>query len=167
MSMNQPAIPDAGRSALTARVVGLFTAVSAGAPVSSHDWVMVTPGHGIEGDRYAAGRGHWSDPRWPDQELTLVEAEVAAALGMDAGALRRNIVTEGVRLGDLIGRRFEVGGVTLYGVRLCDPCAYLDSLTRLGVAHALKGRGGLRARALEGGRLHIGDPIRLLPPETP
>jgi MOSC domain-containing protein YiiM len=115
------------------------------------------------GDRYAHGRGHWSDPQWPDQELTLVEAEVAAALTIEAGLLRRNVVTRGVRLDEFLGVRFRIGDAVLAGVRRCDPCRYLDTLTRPGLAQALVGRGGLRARIVTGGRLRVGDAIQLLP----
>lgn len=150
-----------------AGVVGLFIAARAGAPVTSRDSVRVTPGGGIEGDCYAAALGHWREPRRPDQELTPVEAEVTPALGITANALGRNVVTSDVRLQDGIGRRFRVGETLLEGVRRCDPCRYLDSLSRPGVAWALKGHSGLRARILTGGRSQGGDVIQELPPHEP
>lgn len=147
--MNRPAI------------VGLYVAPQAGAPVQSRDWVDLVAGLGAAGDRYTLGLGHWSDPRWPDQEVTLVAAEVAAALGIEPGQLRRNIVTRDVDLAALAGRRFSAGTADLEGVRPCDPCPYLDTLTRPGIAQALAGRGGLRARVLRSGRVSLGDPIHL------
>lgn len=146
-----------GNRVLSAQVSGLYTAVHAGAPMRPQAWVEAMPGVGISGDRYATGRGHWSDPRWPDQEVTLVEGEVAEDLAVDAGQLRRNIVTRGVRLNDLIGLTFQIGGVRLVGVRCCAPCRYLDSLTRPGLRHALRERGGLRTHILQGGRIHVAD----------
>lgn len=143
----------------SARVVGLFTAACAGVPVAPRAWVDVVPGVGIVGDRYATHHGHWSDPKWPDQEVTLVETEVAAEVGIDAGQLRRNVVTCGIRLDEVIGARFQIGDVVLVGVRRCDPCRYLESLLRPGLAQALMGRGGLRARIIRGGRIHVGDGI--------
>jgi MOSC domain-containing protein YiiM len=150
---------DQGPRDAPARVVGLYTAPRAGAPMEARAQIEVVRGRGIGGDRYAARLGHWSDPRWPDQELTLVEAEVADALGYDAGTLRRNVATCGVRLDDLIARTFQIGNVVLVGVRRCDPCRYLDSLTRPGMARALAGRGGLRTRILDGGTIRVGDRI--------
>lgn len=144
-------------------VVGLYTAAVAGEPMVGHTEVEVRPGLGIVGDRYALGRGYWSDPRWPDQELTLVEAEVAEALGVEAGALRRNVVTRGGALNALIGVRFRIGEVVLEGVRPCDPCRYLERFTWPGLARALAGRGGLRARVLTAGRLRVGDAIVVFP----
>jgi hypothetical protein len=145
------------------RVVGLYTAACAGAPIVSRTWVDVLPGSGIVGDRYARGLGHWSDPKWPDQELTMLEAEVAEALAIDPGALRRNVVIRGVRLDELIGVRFQISGAVLEGVRPCDPCQYLETLTRPGVTRALVGRGGLRVRVITSGRIHLGDAIVLVP----
>lgn len=148
----------------TPRIAGIYTALKAGAPITSHATVDLVPGAGIPGDRYATGRGHWSDPKWPDQELTLFEAEIAEALGMDAHLLRRNIVTRGVRLDDLIGARVRVGDAVIEGVRPCDPCRYIELLLdRPGLLKALTARGGLRARVVSGGRISVGDGIHLLP----
>ena len=72
---------------------------------------------------------------------------------------RRNLVTEGVDLDQLVGRTFSVGDVVMRGVRDCPPCKYLEGLTRPGVLAALKGRGGLRADIVRAGVLRVGDKI--------
>lgn len=144
---------------MRAGVVALYTAASAGAPVEPHGSVMAIAGLGIDGDRYACKRGHWSDPRWPDQELTLVELETAEALQIDASLLRRNVVTRALELDSLIGVHFQIGEALLFGVRRCDPCRYLETLTRPGLAQRLAGHGGLRVRILRGGRIATGDEI--------
>jgi hypothetical protein len=140
-----------------AHVVGLYTAVQAGAPMQSESMVELVPGLGIVGDRYAHGLGYWSDPRWPDQELTIIEAEVAEELGIEPGRLRRNIVTRGARLGHLIGADFQLGDTLLVGVRPCDPCRYLDGLTRPEMGRTLRGRGGLRVHIVRGGTIRVAD----------
>ena len=143
-------------------IVGLYTAPVAGAPVVSQAALHLLPGIGIAGDRYALRTGHWSDPKWPDQELTLVESEVAADLGIPPGELRRNVVMRGVRLDELIGVRFRLGEALLEGVRPCDPCRYLEELLeRPGLTRALASRGGLRVRVLAEGRIHVGDQLRV------
>lgn len=147
-------------------VVALYTAPNAGAPMVSHREVELIAGRGIAGDRYLLGTGHWSDPRWPDKELTLVMVETAAALGLDPAALRRNIVTRGVELDTLIGATFQLGGVTLLGVRRCDPCRYIERFTRSGAMRELAERGGLRAHILSGGRVRVGDRIRVPAPAS-
>ncbi len=142
------------------RVVALVVATAAGAPAESREAVDLVAGVGVAGDRYAECRGYWSDPRWPDQELTLVEAEVADALGIAPVALRRNVVTRGVALGALVGARFRLGDALIEGVRPCNPCAYIEQLNaRPGLLAALAGCGGLRARIVEGGRVTVGDRV--------
>lgn len=145
----------------------LLAAVAAGEPMELRAEVQVLPGVGIPGDRYATGSGHWSDPRWPDQELTLVETELAEELSIDPILLRRNIVTRGVRLDDLIGKDFVLGSATLRGVRHCDPCRYLESTSRPGLFDELRGRGGLRARVINGGTIAVGDHIHQSPYAAP
>ena len=66
----------------------------------------------------------------------------------------------GVALNHLVGRTFRVGGVRMRGVRLAEPCVYLEQLTGLvGVRAALVHRGGLRAEILDDGELVVGDAV--------
>ena len=78
---------------------------------------------------------------------------------------RRNVVTRGVDLSALLGKRFAIGDVECLGVRDCPPCAHLESLTRPGVHAALEGAGGLRAEVVTAGTMRVGDAIR--PLDTP
>ena len=145
------------------RVVGLFTAAAAGEPMRSHESVEVEPGLGIPGDRYATRRGHWSDPKWRDQQLTLIAAELIEELGLTPDALRRNIVTRGIDLNDLIGLEFGIGGAVMRGQRICAPCGYIGRLTsRPGLFAELDGRGGLRVSVVGGGAIRVGDAIEVL-----
>src|SRR5262245_48664172 len=89
------------------------------APVES---VRVVAGHGVEGARHYKPNG-----ARPGQALTLVEAEEVERVGLPAGATRRQVTVRGVRLNDLVGKRFRVGDVECYGVELCEPCAHLES----------------------------------------
>jgi MOSC domain-containing protein YiiM len=145
-------------------IAGLFTAEAAGEPMRSHRSVELVAGLGIPGDRYATKRGHWSDPRWPDQELTLVEAELLDQLGLPLHALRRNVVTRGIDLAEVIGQDLAIGDAVLRAVRPCDPCRYIETLTRPGLFRELEGNGGLRAAILRGGRVCVRDSIRVLQP---
>ena len=155
---------------LTCRVLtnsGLVIAIYI-APVATKlpeqvDSVRAIVGAGLEGDRYCSGQGTWS--HWPGggRQITLIEEEVLAALekspGLTGAQARRNIVTSGVRLDELIGFEFRVGEVVLTGLRQCEPCAHLENLTSRGVAAALEGRGGLRADIVRGGVIRPGDKI--------
>ena len=144
-------------------IIGIFVSTEAGAPMQQRPWVEVVPDVGILGDRYATRRGHWSDPRWREQQLTIIEAETADDLGLEPQQLRRNLVTRGVQLQGLLGLEFRIGGARLAGMLPCDPCNYLqDLLERPGLLRALVGRGGIRVRVLEGGRISAGDEIVVL-----
>jgi len=148
------------------QVVAIYTASETGAPMHSRDDVEAIAGVGLDGDRYAAGAGKYAD-RAADgkRAVTLIEREAVAAAGLEYDVeigeheTRRNVVTEGVPLNHLVGRTFRVGDVTMRGLRLAEPCAYLEGLTRPGVRRSLVHRAGLRAEILEGGTLHVGDPI--------
>jgi MOSC domain-containing protein YiiM len=130
--------------------------------------IRAVAGRGLEGDRYFNHSGKFSHKENPGREVTLIESEAIDALGRDYGIRlelgdsRRNIVTRGVPLNHLVGREFKVGStVVLEGVRLCDPCGYLEGLTVPGVKKGLAHRGGLNARIVSEGTIRRGDPITL------
>jgi MOSC domain-containing protein YiiM len=148
------------------RVVAIFVAPAAGAPMEARDAVEAVEAVGLTGDRYALGTGKYSGTNRGPRDVTLIEREAIDAVRGDDGIAvaeadtRRNLVTEGVPLNHLVGRTFRVGAVTLRGLRLAEPCAYLEQLTRLdGVNRAFVHRGGLRAEVVAGGELRVGDPI--------
>ena len=124
-------------------------------------------GRGLEGDRYAVRAGTFSSdtPTARGYDLTLIEAEVLDELVLPDGNrlayadARRNIITRGVDLNSLVGRRFLIGDVECLGQRLCEPCAHLERLTRPGSLKGLIHRGGLRADILTGGAVAAGMPI--------
>ncbi len=150
---------------MTGRVVSIHIAPKASAPTVSVPRVRAVAGRGLEGDRYFRGAGTYSEPAGSDRELTFIELEAIEAFREEyasdiaPGDARRNIVTEGVSLNDLVGVGFRVGRVLVRGVRLCEPCRHLAGLTDANVLPGLVHRGGLRAQILEGGIVRVGDPI--------
>jgi MOSC domain-containing protein YiiM len=125
------------------------------------DRVELVAGQGPRGDRYFVAQRqerHGTD-------LTLIEAEALEAVRVDSGLeishedSRRNVLTRGVRLNDLVGIPFRVGDVECVGVELCEPCTHLEGLTQPGVLRALVHRGGLRADVVRGGAIAVGDEI--------
>jgi MOSC domain-containing protein YiiM len=119
-------------------------------------------GRGLEGEYHLADHGSPADP---GAALTLVAAEQLEHLRADTGielsheASRRNVLTRGIDLNALVGRRFHVGEVLCEGVELCEPCAGLARMTERGVLRGLVHRGGLRADVLKGGRIAVGDAV--------
>lgn len=116
---------------------------------------------GLSGDRYASGSGK--------RAVTLIQAEhlpvIAALSGRESLApavLRRNLVVAGIPLIALKDRRFRIGEVELEGTGPCDPCSRMESALGQGGYNAMRGHGGITARVLRAGTLHIGDPVEAL-----
>jgi MOSC domain-containing protein YiiM len=141
-----------------------ITPAAAGHMVSVKE-VRAVPGKGLSGDRYFHQTGTYSKTAGTGREVTLIGIEAIEALQrdygitIDAGDSRRNIVTRGVPLDHLVGRKFTVGTVSLQGMRLCEPCGHLEKLTQEGVRTGLVHRGGLRANILTEGTIRPGDSI--------
>jgi MOSC domain-containing protein YiiM len=121
--------------------------------------VRAEAGRGLEGEY------HWSATPEPGQSVTLIAAEALEGLRADTGielsheASRRNLLTRGIDLNALVGRRFTVGAVECKGVELCQPCNHLAKLTERGVLRGLVHRGGLRADILSGGEIAVSDAV--------
>jgi MOSC domain-containing protein YiiM len=151
---------------VTGRLVAIYVAPTGSAPMEARDRVEVLAGVGLAGDRYATATGTYSGTGRDPRDVTLIEREAIDAVRVDGEIdvheydTRRNLVTEGVALNHLVGREFRVGAVRMRGVRLSEPCAYLEQLTGLtGVWAAFVHRGGLRAEILDDGELRVGDAV--------
>lgn len=148
-----------------AKIEAIFVTTGAGQSMSAVVEAEALPGVGLSGDRYHRGTGTYSTKPGPDRNVTFIAAEAleelaGAGFALKPGEHRRNLVTSGVDLNSLVGCEFRVGSVRLRGVRLCDPCAYLEELTgRPGLLKAMVDRGGLRAEILTGGTLRVGEPV--------
>jgi MOSC domain-containing protein YiiM len=129
--------------------------------------VEVVVGEGLRGDRYGAGVGaaQFKGKRKPENEVTLIAREAIEAANDEFNytiehlETRRNLLTEGVPLNELVGKTFRVGTVVLKGLELCEPCGYLEKRTFAGIKAALVRRGGLRCCVLEGGVIRVGDEV--------
>jgi hypothetical protein len=118
------------------------------------DSVRAVAGMGLEGDRHFHPEGAPAG-----NALTLVEEEVVADVGLRSGETRRQLTVRGVRLNDLVGKRFRVGEVECFGVELCEPCLHLQELTRPGIIKELVHRAGINADILTDGTISVGDQI--------
>src|SRR5690242_2011484 len=122
--------------------------------------VEARAGKGLVGNRYYFERG-----AKPGRALTLIAAEALDGLadehGIELGAAesRRNVLTRGIDLNALVGRRFRVGDVECEGVELCEPCKDLERATQPGVIKGLLHRGGLNADILSDGVFSVGDEV--------
>jgi MOSC domain-containing protein YiiM len=152
---------------MTGRLVAIYVAPAGGAPMEARDRIDAMAGVGLRDDRYATRTGTFSASGTDPRDVTLIEREAVDAVRAETAGIdvredetRRNLVTEGVALNRLVGRTFRVGDVRLRGLRLAEPCAYLEQLTGVdGLRDAFANRGGLRAEVLDDGELRVGDAV--------
>ena len=135
-------------------------------PVTSAELVA---GCGIRGDRNFRPIELDAEPH--DAQITVIAAEEIdrfrreTGLGIGAGDPRRNVVTRGVALHELVGRKFRVGAAVVSGVELCEPCATLGRLLATSqvppadVVRAFTHRAGLRCRINDSGTIEPGDRV--------
>jgi MOSC domain-containing protein YiiM len=148
-----------------ARVTRIFIGPDESGPIQEIAEIEAVAGKGLRGDRYFHdGRGEHD----PTLEVTLFSVEgleagrAESGLDIEAKDMRRNLMTEGVVLTDLIGRRFSAGEVVFEGLEENPPCAHLQRLAGKRLLKPLIGRGGIRARIVTGGTIRAGDEIRSL-----
>ena len=154
------------------RVAHIFIAPKRGAPMVALAAVEALQGTGLAGDRYT----HVASRHSEHYQVTLIEEESIEGFVRDTGLAltppmpRRNIVTQGVRLNDLVGKRFRIGAALFEGAELCEPCTLFARRTHREVLKGLAGRGGLRAKVLnesafrdlsvlKGANIRVGDPV--------
>ncbi len=126
--------------------------------------VEARAGCGLVGDRYY--RENVADGNKNAITLQSIEAIEACNRQLNTSfapsAFRRNLITSGIELNQLVGRKFYVGPVLLYAWELCQPCRYLQNMLQAELLTGLHDRGGLRAEILEGGEIKPGMQIRVL-----
>ena len=125
--------------------------------------IEVIANKGIIGDR------HFHDFNDPYNQLSLIESEnideYNIKFGLDIPYIdfRRNVVTKGIQLNDLIGKKLKVGNVELEGIELCRPCRHLtEMLDQKNILKEFMRKGGLRCQILSSSKISIGDKINLL-----
>ena len=140
----------------------ICTSPVAGGETIAVDAVTTITGQGIEGDRYCT-----LDTE-PSRQITLIECEVIDQFNQETGSefpyamFRRNLVTEGIHLNNLVGQTFYVGKVRLHGHELCEPCLYLqDRLKVTGLVKRLTHKGGICCEILTTGTIRLGDNLRI------
>lgn len=153
----------------------IFIAPDKGVDMASIDEVMAIAGVGLDGDRYALGKGAYSKSKNPKiRHVSLISREAIRQANNDLTQplrdvsdlefmTRRNLVTEGVNLTELVGKPFSIGSVSLRGVEVCEPCTRPERLSDevTGFEAAFQNsRGGLRAEILSSGLISVGDVIR-------
>jgi MOSC domain-containing protein YiiM len=153
------------------KVIGLFISSGAREPMLPRNEVRAMAGQGLEGDRYAVGRGSYSQvPRPVARHVSLIGREAMetaneelSRLGLvpfAANETRRNIVVEGVDVYTLLGRQFRIGTVRLRGSDITRPCHVpSEAAGKTGFKEAYHQRGGILAEIFSDGLIAIGDSL--------
>ena len=142
------------------RVIKLGIAFSNNKKIKEVDSIEVIANKGVVGDR------HFSDYNDPFCQLTLIESEnidyynLKYGLNIPYVEFRRNIVTEGIRLNELVGKKLRIGNVEVEAVDLCRPCRHLtEILCQDNILKEFLRKGGLRCQILSSSIIKIGDEI--------
>ena len=125
--------------------------------------IDVLANKGIVGDR------HFNEYNDPYCQLSLIESEnidyynTKYGLHIPYTDFRRNIITKGINLNNLIGKKLQIGNVKVEGVDLCRPCKHLtEMLNQENILKEFLRRGGLRCQILSSSSISIGDEIKIL-----
>ncbi len=151
---------------ITGRVEAIVVRGDSRQPARRVDATHALAGIGLADDRL----GRRGEADLSTRQVTLIQHEhlpVIAALagvaGVDAVALRRNLVVSGINLVALKNARVRVGGALLEIVGPCQPCSRMEEAVGPGGYAAMRGHGGMTARVLEAGEVRVGDVVRAEP----
>ena len=132
-------------------------------PIQEVNSIEVLANKGIVGDR------HFHDFNDPYNQLSLIESEnideynIKFGLNIPYINFRRNVITKGINLNNLIGKKLQIGNVKVEGVDLCRPCKHLtEMLNQENILKEFLRRGGLRCQILSSSSISIGDEIKIL-----
>ena len=152
---------------MNGKVVDILISEVAGGEMFSLDTAELVPGKGIAGDRYYKSIGTFSEMllEKKDFEVTLIESEEIelfnnkTGLGYTANDFRRNIITKGIRLSEIIGKEFNIGNVRLKVTRYCEPCAHLSNILGPEIMEYMVHKSGIRTIIVSGGTIEIGSGV--------
>jgi MOSC domain-containing protein YiiM len=152
---------------MSGKVEAIFISNASARPMESIHEAALHIGKGIVGDRYYNDTGTFSEQLkgLPDKEVTLIAAEEVDRFNSDYKVslgysdLRRNIITRGVDLNELVDKEFDIASVRLKGIRLCEPCATLAESLGVEVLKGFVHKAGLRASIIKEGSIQTGDEL--------
>lgn len=126
--------------------------------IVEHAQIELLAGRGVLGDRFLDFKNDYKGQiTFIDQAVVEAVREYSANPALPASAFRRNVVIAGLDLNSLIGKRFRLGGLLFEGTQECSPCDWMDQACgKSGTEGLMKGRGGLRCRILQDGKLELG-----------
>ena len=135
---------------------------SKGDEVRAIDTVKAIKGKGLVNNR------HFKENNEKRSQITLIEIENINYYNNISKTLipsinfRRNIITSGIKLNELLYKEFYIGKVRVKAHDLCRPCKYLQELLKQNnIIKEFLHKGGLRCEILSSGKICVGDKITL------
>tara|TARA_Y100000996_G_scaffold410263_1_gene392317 strand:+ start:11 stop:457 length:447 start_codon:yes stop_codon:yes gene_type:complete len=132
-------------------------------PISEVSSIDVIANQGVVGDR------HFSEFNDPYNQISLIESEnidyynIKYGLNIPYIDFRRNIITKGIQLNNLVGKKILIGEVKLEVIDLCRPCRHLsETLGHENIIKEFLRRGGLRCQILTSSSIKINNKISVL-----
>ena len=146
-----------------AEVLKLGITSNSNQPIKEVNSIEVFANKGILGDR------HFQEFNNPYNQLSLIESEniddynTRFGLNIPYIDFRRNVITKGIQLNDLVGKKLRVGNVELEAIDLCRPCKHLtEVLNQENILKEFLRKGGLRCQILSSSNINVGDKIEIL-----
>tara|TARA_B100000686_G_scaffold126190_1_gene133596 strand:- start:272 stop:712 length:441 start_codon:yes stop_codon:yes gene_type:complete len=143
------------------KVIKIGISSSKGSKIKTVSYINAIAGKGLENDRFYKENNNKSS------QLTLIEKENIDYVNNQFGLIipyedfRRNIITEGIKLNNLVNKKISIGNVTLLAHDLCEPCKHLqDIINQKNLVKNLVHKGGLRCEILTNGKISVGDIIK-------
>ena len=134
-------------------------------PMQILESVEAVAGLGLKGDRRVQGR------EGSARQITIISVEYIQIISqllkkneINPALLRRNIVVSGTNLTALRHQRFRMGETIIEATAQCHPCKRMDEALGKNGVDAMLGHGGLCAKIIEGGMIHIGDTVEHIGP---
>tara|TARA_B100002051_G_scaffold203928_1_gene194183 strand:- start:1 stop:447 length:447 start_codon:yes stop_codon:yes gene_type:complete len=131
--------------------------------IKNVDFIEVKKNKGIIGDR------HYDEFNDPYCQLSLIESEniddynIKHSLNIPYIDFRRNIITKGIKLNNLVGKKLQIGEVKVEVIDLCRPCKHLSEiLNQDNIIKEFLRKGGLRCQILSSSRIFVGDQIKII-----
>jgi len=145
------------------KVIKLGIAKNNNQKIQEVDKIELLHGKGVVGDR------HFHENSDVRNQLTLIESENIDYYNNKFKTnysyidFRRNVVTKGIQLNDLVGKKLLIGKVEAQGHDLCRPCKHLEeTLKGQDIIKEFLRRGGLRCEILKSGTVNIEDEIKVI-----
>ena len=125
--------------------------------------IELIAGKGVKGDR------HFQDYNDPYNQLSIIESENIDEynekynLNIPYLKFRRNIITKGIRLNDLVEKKIFIGKVQLNVIDLCRPCRHLaEKLGQDNIIKEFLRKGGIRCEIIKDGKIFVNDQIKVI-----